>query len=381
MRTSNPRPNQRFRRTLAVSVLTAASLGAASSVVASGDPHDGVEHHVAHDDIDHEPPVDTTGPVETGAADHHPTRDAAGWIKVGDERATYRDRRSPTTYSIFDPFRNPRPGWGATRIGFFVECDSVGFDQIDPIVNPGARRSHHLHEFFGNPRVTEDTTTQQLADTPQSAITCSDRNDKSAYWSPAVYQDGRRVTSTGFKAYYKSTTTDAVPMPLGLRMVAGDMAARKNQSEQIGGWVGDGNFNRVNTFGADEMMGRPRPGVEIALRINFPNCWDGVHLDSPDHRSHMAYFDEASQRCPPTHPVKVPQVTTFTHYDVDGGRGLTLASGEWYTFHQDFWNAWSPDQQGALTEECIEARMMCRVRTTPALVALGQHTVTIPPGS
>jgi hypothetical protein len=27
----------------------------------------------------------------------------------------------------------------------------------------------------------------------------------------------------------------------------------------------------------------------LQLDVIFPDCWDGRHLDSPDHKSHMAY--------------------------------------------------------------------------------------------
>jgi hypothetical protein len=27
----------------------------------------------------------------------------------------------------------------------------------------------------------------------------------------------------------------------------------------------------------------------LSAKITFPGCWDGKNLDSPDHRSHMAY--------------------------------------------------------------------------------------------
>jgi hypothetical protein len=46
-------------------------------------------------------------------------------------------------------------------------------------------------------------------------------------------------------------------------------------------------------------------------------CWDGVNLDSPDHKSHVAYptagpatFSGSSTggACPSTHPVKIPQL-------------------------------------------------------------------------
>jgi hypothetical protein len=47
------------------------------------------------------------------------------------------------------------------------------------------------------------------------------------------------------------------------------------------------------------------------------SCWDGKNLDTPDHKSHVAYptngahaFDGSSTggTCPDTHPVKIPQI-------------------------------------------------------------------------
>lgn len=41
----------------------------------------------------------------------------------------------------------------------------------------------------------------------------------------------------------------------------------------------------------------------LRLQIIFPACWDGVNLDSPDHKSHMAYPDRLDNgKCPTTHP-------------------------------------------------------------------------------
>jgi hypothetical protein len=60
----------------------------------------------------------------------------------------------------------------------------------------------------------------------------------------------------------------------------------------------------------------PCPGG-IRSNILYPTCWDGVNLDSPDHKSHVAYpkagpalFTGSSVGgdCPSTHPVKIPQI-------------------------------------------------------------------------
>jgi hypothetical protein len=36
-------------------------------------------------------------------------------------------------------------------------------------------------------------------------------------------------------------------------------------------------------------------------------CWDGVNLDSANHKSHVAY-PGYNGKCPTTHPVKIPQL-------------------------------------------------------------------------
>ncbi len=301
---------------------------------------------------------------------HAPT--PGSWVRASSENARYPDGPIATTHHIFNPYSSNAPaGWGASRIGFLVHCEPVMTAQIDPIVNPGQARSGHLHEFFGNPNVTPNSTTQSLANTPTSQIDCTDKNDKSAYWSPTVYQNGQRVKANAFKAYYKSPKPNTVPMPFGLRMVAGNAGATKNQDRSIGWWQSEEN---ITTAGKNSMITKSSTG-KVRLRINFPNCWDGVHLDSPDHQSHVAYARGGN--CPSSHPVAIPQVVTFTDYVTNGGSSFSLASGPWYTFHQDFWNVWSPDQMEALHERCNLAEMNCRARRSPDLVPRGQQAVSI----
>lgn len=40
-------------------------------------------------------------------------------------------------------------------------------------------------------------------------------------------------------------------------------------------------------------------------------CWDGKNLDSPDHKSHVAYSGQGASgggACPSAFPVKIPQI-------------------------------------------------------------------------
>lgn len=326
--------------------------------------------HATHDDAntaqathDDEAEHTATSSHDDGHATH--SHGSTGqWVRASAENAVYRDSTVPETHHLFDPLgRNAPDGWGPSRIGFVVHCDQVGFDQIDPIVSPGGQ-SGHLHEFFGNPNVTPNSTTQSLADTPLRQIECTDQNDKSAYWTPAVFQNGRRIAASHITAYYKSPSPNTVPMPFGLRMIAGDASATSNQPSRVGWWQTGGSNT---TAGRNQMLS----GSTVTLRMNFPNCWDGIHLDSPDHQSHVAYAQNG--RCPSSHPVAIPQLTTFTDYNTSGGNGFDLSSGEWYTFHQDFWNAWSPEQMEELHRECNLAELNCRANRSPALLPLGQY--------
>lgn len=68
----------------------------------------------------------------------------------------------------------------------------------------------------------------------------------------------------------------------------------------------------------------PCPGG-IRATVIFPSCWDGVTLDSPDHRSHVAYSPNsgalgalADDSCPSTHPVRIPQVMYEVMFDTSG---------------------------------------------------------------
>lgn len=88
---------------------------------------------------------------------------------------------------------------------------------------------------------------------------------------------------------------------------------------------------------------RPCPGG-IRATIVFPTCWDGKNLDSPDHRSHMAYSPDgkafAGSTCPSSHPVRIPGVMYEIMWDTsafnnpkyfqNGKQPLVYAFGDTY---------------------------------------------------
>jgi hypothetical protein len=92
----------------------------------------------------------------------------------------------------------------------------------------------------------------------------------------------------------------------------------------------------------------------VELHVNFPDCWDGKRLDSPDHHSHMAYSRD--YRCPVSHPVKVPLIRLNIRYPITDGHGVVLASGGQLTGHADFFNAWDKGTLERLVDQCFHDR-------------------------
>jgi hypothetical protein len=92
----------------------------------------------------------------------------------------------------------------------------------------------------------------------------------------------------------------------------------------------------------------------LELHVNFPDCWDGRRLDSPDHQSHMAHSREYV--CPASHPVKVPLVRAMIRYPLSDGRDVALASGGQLTGHADFVNAWDQRAFERLVDDCFHDR-------------------------
>lgn len=63
----------------------------------------------------------------------------------------------------------------------------------------------------------------------------------------------------------------------------------------------------------------------LELANNEFSCWDGKNLDSPDHKSHVAYPSGGPAAfsgtgtggaCPSTHPVKIPQIMLEVHISI-----------------------------------------------------------------
>jgi Domain of unknown function (DUF1996) len=238
---------------------------------------------------------------------------------------------------------------------FVVECRFSHAGRDDPIVHFGHPGRTHLHTFFGS-TVTDASTT--AADLAAGGTTCEQQLDRAAYWAPAMLDRGRMVVPTGAAAYYRpgvGVDPHAVePYPFGLKAIGGDQGAGRPQPLDTVAWAcGTGAERHVTPPTCPE--GRP-----LRLLVSFPDCWDGRHLDSDDHVSHMAR--SADGACPEAHPVAVPQLLLSIAYPIaGGGHDLSLASGSLLTGHADFFNGWDEHKLATEVSSCIREAVTCGV--------------------
>lgn len=242
-------------------------------------------------------------------------------------------------------------------VEFVHNCPFTHAAPDDPIVFPGRPGLSHFHTFVGNPTTNAFSTYASLR---RARTTCARPADRSAYWAPALYQGSKLILPTHATVYYRRFSLVPVrPFPNGLRMIAGDSGATKAQQKHVMYW--DCGFLSPVPRSV-HVLTCPR-GTTLHLNIVFPQCWDGRHLDSPDHQSHMAYLRNG--RCPASHPVPVPALATLFNYPIRGGKGISLASGGLYSGHADFMNAWDPGTLRELVDGCLNEYIhkLCRPPT------------------
>ena len=268
--------------------------------------------------------------------------------------------------NVADPSQLPTPN----DIGAFREpCNFSHMSFDDPIVFPGQPGKSHLHTFFGNTGTNASTTAASLAGSGNSSCAGGTLN-RSAYWVPAMIdtRTGAPIKPNSSIFYYKTgyngISPQAVqPLPAGLRMVSGNPQNHQSASPARYGCVG----------GADQgWYGSTIPncsvGSELIMEVIFPQCWDGVNLDSPDHISHMA--SPSNGACPASHPVPVPVVSFEVHYTItaaDAPSRWRLSSDNYdanlpggLSGHGDWFNGWDTATMATFVKNCEQKSMDCR---------------------
>jgi hypothetical protein len=248
--------------------------------------------------------------------------------------------RGPTALSDLPQFDN---------VEFITVCKFTHFAPDDPIVHYKMPGMSHDHSFFGNTTTNAFSTYKSLS---KGATSCQRPEDTASYWAPSLLLNNKRVTPVEADVYYRRSTLAKVhPFPAGLKIVAGNAFAEKPQSEHVVFW----NCSTDPTNASITIPSCPTPSLHVHVR--FPNCWDGKHLDSADHHSHMAYSKNAL--CPRRYPVAVPQIMLIIQYPISNETPLQVASGGQITGHADFFNAWKPAELKRLADYCLNALRAC----------------------
>lgn len=257
----------------------------------------------------------------------------------------------------------------------------------DPLVAPGQPGAAHHHVFFGNPTVDAYTSAASLKTATETTCDGGTLN-RSAYWVPALYDAyGARIEYVEPLFYYKTgyhlPAASIVAPPEGLEMIAGNAAATAAQNTQVVKF-------RCASWTSDEVWFDPGDPLDhvatipecplddlLEVRIVFPQCWDGVNLDAPDHQAHMAYPSRATPpetgtgACPASHPVAIPEISyNFAIYvtkETGPSSAWRLASDPeggalgGVSAHADWMNGWDADVMQRVVANCLNPAVECGV--------------------
>jgi hypothetical protein len=245
---------------------------------------------------------------------------------------------------------------------FRIQCNYSHMLNDDPIVYPNQQGASHNHTFFGNTSVNYKTSPDTLPLTGNSTCFGGIAN-RSAYWTPSLIDTttNRPLKPKWALFYYKTGKPDTVVAPpKGLRMIAGTSSAQSTQSP---GWSREIIRWTCNEVYAGKQASIPACSGDLSKMVVFPSCWDGKNLDSPDHKSHMAYDENGV--CPATHPVQIPDISMNVHYQVSNTSNLRLSSDNYYggpggfSGHADWMNGWDENVLNTFVNNCLKARKDC----------------------
>ncbi|HEX8632503.1 MAG TPA: DUF1996 domain-containing protein [Catenuloplanes sp.] len=232
-----------------------------------------------------------------------------------------------------------------------IDCGYSHSLPDDPIVFPGKPGASHLHDFFGNVGAKANSTYESLNGVTS---TCA-KNDRAAYWAPALYRNGKKINPVRAVIYYTTSAGDPKKQesfPPDMRIILGNAKATK-LSERTGqiewGCVGNQNIG-------PEIPAQCASG-EIQVRMRYPACWDGVTVKG-NAIDHLRYPSRGA--CPKGFPRALPTMRLNIAYKVGTTTGnITLSSGSPYSIHSDFWNVWDQRTLDDLVKQCFHGQRNC----------------------
>ncbi|OAX83176.1 hypothetical protein ACJ72_02467 [Emergomyces africanus] len=264
----------------------------------------------------------------------------------------------------------------------------LGVARLDPLVNPGAVSSH-AHVIHGASNFGMSVSVDELLNS--QCTSCAVKEDKSIYWTPAAYfrhpnGDTELVEQVGgMLVYYLPRGENVKAFPKGFRMLAGDPYQRNFTwpvpDPPKSSWSGAETsqfalsqkaigFNCLNYKGPAEptLFRHTLPKKSeidakcpdgIRMEMMFPSCWNGKDLDTPDHKSHMAYPNLVEDgHCPPGFETRLVSLLYETIWNTAKYRGVAgefvLSNGDpqGSGYHADFIEAWDPGFLAKAVKTC-----------------------------
>lgn len=284
---------------------------------------------------------------------------------------------------------------GVDPVGAFrFICGAGQLSYDDPILFPGQPGRSHLHQYYGNLDTNAYSTYATQRAHGDSTCGSSGLEDgkgyaanRSGYWMPALLDGRGNVIKPDFVSiYYKRLPASAeqcsqggrgknlcVAIPNGIKFTFGyDMLKGASSGHHHFACVAKNKPIATSpTLAGIAATGCPA-GDRVEAMISAPQCWDGVNLDSRNHRSHVAYLQYGGRgyaRCPIDHPYLMPTFTLGAFYTVQPGDDLRLwrySSDEMRpgipagtTLHADYLEAWDPGVKAEWTEHCIDGHLSC----------------------
>lgn len=291
----------------------------------------------------------------------HDMGDMSGMGPYIDTSAIPAPRPGFSTERVQSTSELPSPTYDGTGL-FRTVCDFSHMNFDDAIVKPGETGTSHLHTYFGNTSSNGFSTAASLRSSGDSTCRGGTVN-RSSYWVPALVDGaGKPIVPEQLLMYYKSgysiPAAQIRPFPEGLRVVGGD--AKSTSAQQHAYWGCHENY-----IGHPATIPDCGVGNHVVMTVVLPQCWDGVNLDSADHKSHLAYPQGNS--CPSSHPVAIPEVTLNVLYKQTGSvRDWRLVSDMYdssmpagYSAHADWFAAWDPEVVASFVEQCINPQVDC----------------------
>ncbi len=263
--------------------------------------------------------------------------------------------------------------------------------RTDPIISRNGP-SDHLHTFFGPLKVDPSTTYEDLRNTSQNSGNVEENH--SLYWYPTIYRydAGRKKYFIAeifhHSSYYVWNTGGTEALPNGFKVIVHGRGITKNgvsaetactttladdgskttitkcgkaKAECVDPGAVPSTETDVFSTGGNCKLNPNSKGLndffpmtscaELELSIEFPDCWDGVNLDSTDHTQHVSYEDPTTEKCPTSHPKRIPKVFVFTRI-LNYPGGYHVFSDGTGNFHADYFSGWKESELKYVLDNC-----------------------------